>query len=358
MPDLASTDMRRSTVRRMILVAVSGIVLASCSSASENPVAQEFDLQAHRGGLGLVTESTIESFTNALELGVTNLELDTQITEDGIAVVTHDRQVSAKKCVDTAPTVEGDLEFPYVGKYVNTLTFAQLQTLDCGFTQLAGYPEQRVVPGAKMPTLTAVIDLVKSLDATDVKLNIETKVEAGSPSETAPREQFVDVVLDTIDDAEFLDRVTIQSFDWGSLQLIRDVEPSVPVVALTNGDFLQVGQEGASPWLGGLDIDDFGGDPIAAISSFGASAFSPVQGTPQSGRVSDPDFELYVTRKMIDDAHASGIRVIPWTVDDPETMHVLIDLGVDGLITDYPDRARAVLSERGMALPQPVTSGS
>lgn len=86
--------------------------------------------------------------------------------------------------------------------------------------------------------------------------------------------------------------MTIQSFDWGSLQLVRDVEPAVPVVA---------------------------------ISSFGASAFSPVQGTPQCGRVSDPDFELYVTQKMIDDAHASGIRVIPWTVDDPKTMHVLID---------------------------------
>ncbi|MDH6679216.1 glycerophosphoryl diester phosphodiesterase [Rhodococcus sp. LBL1] len=149
-------------------------------------------------------------------------------------------------------------------------------------------------------------------------------------------------------------RVTIQSFDWGALMLTRELEPSVPTVALTNGDFLQIGKPGASPWLGGLDIDDFGGDAIAAISTFGASAFSPVQGTPQGGKVSDPNFELYVTEEMVESAHAHDIKVIPWTVNDPETMHALMDLGVDGIITDRPDRLRTVLTERGMELPAPA----
>ncbi len=208
---------------------------------------ESFDLQAHRGGLGLVTESTIESFTNALQLGVSTLELDTQITEDGIAIVTHDRKVSDSKCVDTGAVTPGDPEFPYVGKFVNTLTLAQIRTLDCGALTLTDYPEQRRVPGARMPTLVEVLDLVKSADAPGVKLNVETKVEAGSPTETAPREQFVDTVLATIRDAGMLDRVTVQSFDWGALTLVREAEPEVPVVALTNGDFLQVGQDGASP---------------------------------------------------------------------------------------------------------------
>ena len=324
------------------------------STADPTLPQESFDLQAHRGGLGLVTESTIESFTNALQLGVSTLELDTQITEDGIAIVTHDRKVSDSKCVDTAAITPGDPEFPYVGKFVNTLTLAQIRTLDCGALPLTDYPEQRRVPGARMPTLTEVLDLVKSADAPGVKLNVETKVEAGSPTETAPREQFVDTVLGTVRDAGMLDRITVQSFDWGALTLVRDAEPEVPVVALTNGDFLQVGQDGASPWLGGIDIDDFGGDAIAAIDSFGASAYSPVQGTPQNGKVGDPDFELYVTQDMVDSAHERGIRVIPWTVDDPDTMRALMDLGVDGLITDYPDRLRAVMSERGLPLPAPA----
>ncbi|WP_230596979.1 glycerophosphodiester phosphodiesterase family protein [Rhodococcoides fascians] len=324
-------------------------------SATDRALPEEsFDLQAHRGGLGLVTESTIESFTNALQLGVSTLELDTQITEDGIAIVTHDRKVSDSKCVDTGALVPGDPEFPYVGKFVNTLTLAQIRTLDCGALPLTDYPEQRRVPGARMPTLTEVLNLVKSADASGVKLNVETKVEAGSPTETAPREQFVDTVLGTVRDAGMLDRITVQSFDWGALTLVRDAEPEVPVVALTNGDFLQVGQDGASPWLGGIDIDDFGGDAIAAIDSFGASAYSPVQGTPQNGKVGDPDFELYVTQDMVNSAHERGIRVIPWTVDDPDTMRALMDLGVDGLITDYPDRLRAVMSERGLSLPEPA----
>lgn len=343
--------------RYLPLVCVPLAVSMGCGtgSATDRALPEEsFDLQAHRGGLGLVTESTIESFTNALQLGVSTLELDTQITEDGIAIVTHDRKVSDSKCVDTGALVPGDPEFPYVGKFVNTLTLAQIRTLDCGALPLTDYPEQRRVPGARMPTLTEVLNLVKSADASGVKLNVETKVEAGSPTETAPREQFVDTVLGTVRDAGMLDRITVQSFDWGALTLVRDAEPEVPVVALTNGDFLQVGQDGASPWLGGIDIDDFGGDAIAAIDSFGASAYSPVQGTPQNGKVGDPDFELYVTQDMVNSAHERGIRVIPWTVDDPDTMRALMDLGVDGLITDYPDRLRAVMSERGLSLPAPA----
>ncbi|MEK8073860.1 glycerophosphodiester phosphodiesterase family protein [Rhodococcoides navarretei] len=342
--------------RYVPLVCVPLAVLTGCGtvSAADPAPLGSFDLQAHRGGLGLVTESTIESFTNALQLGVSTLELDTQITEDGIAIVTHDRKVSDKKCIDTGAITPADPEFPYVGKFVNTLTLAQIRTLDCGALPLADYPEQRRVAGARMPTLTEVLDLVKSADAPGVTLNVETKVEAGSPTETAPREQFVETVLGTIRDAGMLDRVTVQSFDWGALTLVRAAEPEVPVVALTNGDFLQIGQDGASPWLGGIDIDDFGGDAIAAIDSFGASAYSPAQGTPQSGKVGDPDFELYVTQDVVDAAHERGIRVIPWTVDDPDTMRALMDLGVDGLITDYPDRLRAVMSERGLPLPEPA----
>ncbi|WP_415971330.1 glycerophosphodiester phosphodiesterase family protein [Rhodococcus sp. 077-4] len=349
--------------RYLPLVCVPLAVLMGCGTdTTADPASPDggsaplgsFDLQAHRGGLGLVTESTIESFTNALQLGVSTLELDTQITEDGIAIVTHDRKVSDKKCVDTGASTPGDPEFPYVGKFVNTLSLAQIRTLDCGALPLADYPEQRRVAGARMPTLTEVLELVKSADAPQVKLNVETKVEAGSPTETAPREQFVDTVLETIRDAGMLDRISVQSFDWGALKLVRQAEPEVPVVALTNGDFLQVGQDGASPWLGGIDIDDFGGDAIAAIDSFGASAYSPVQGTPQSGKIGDSDFELYVTQEMVDSAHERGIRVIPWTVDDPGTMRALMDLGVDGLITDYPDRLRAVMSERGLPLPAPA----
>ncbi|MDI9919157.1 glycerophosphodiester phosphodiesterase family protein [Rhodococcus sp. IEGM 1379] len=214
----------------------------SLGSLAPQPVST-FDAQAHRGGPGLFTEST-------------------------------------------------------------TLNLEQVKTMDCETQQLAGYPEQQTVPGATMRTLNEVLTLVKAYNAPDLKLNIETKVEAGAPHETAPREQFVSVVLDTIRSAGMMDSVTIQSFDWGSLMLTLELAPSVPVVALANGDFLQ------------------------------------------GGKVSDPGFTLYPTAGMIESAHARGIKVIPWTVDDPATMHALIDLGVDGIITDFPDRLPRPTSRR------------
>jgi glycerophosphoryl diester phosphodiesterase len=320
--------------------------------ARDEPEAR-FDLQAHRGGLGLVTESTLEAFANALELGVTTLELDVQITEDQRAVVTHDRQVSAAKCRDTGPAFAGDPEYPYVGDYIRNLTLAQVRTLACD-KPLPQFPEQRVVAGARMPLLTDVFALVKCYDADDVHLNIETKVEAGAPEQTAPREQFVQIVARQVREARLLDHVTIQSFDWGALMRMREVEPRLPLVALTNGDFLQVGQPGASPWLGGIDIDAFGGSLVAAAASFGAGAISPVHGNPQNGKVGDPDYRPYTTPALVAEAHDSGLDVIPWTVDDPATMASLMDAGVDGIITDYPDRLRDVMAERGLELPKPV----
>ncbi|GAB3644894.1 PI-PLC domain-containing protein [Glycomyces tarimensis] len=313
---------------------------------------RDFDLQAHRGGLGLVVESTLPAFANALELGVSTLELDVQITEDGHAVVTHDRRVSGSKCLDTEPAFAGDPEYPYVGKYVKNLTLEQVHTLDCGTLTQPSHPGQRAVPGERMPLLSEVFDLVQSYKARKVTLNIETKVEAGAPEETAPREAFVETVVADIEAADIADQVTIQSFDWGALMLMGETAPELPLVALTNYDFLQIDRPGASPWLGGIDIDDFGDDPIAAIDSFGASAFSPVHGFPQHGSVDDPDYEPYVTAEMVDHAHDSGIEVVPWTINDEATMRSLIEAGVDGIITDRPDVLRELMCDYGFKLPK------
>ena len=361
---------------RPILIAASLLLAAGtatgCADASKNPpgatpepeataglaataapASEQFDIQAHRGGLGLMVESTIPAFANALELGVSTLELDVQITADGAAVVTHDRQVSATKCQDTTPAYADDPQFPYVSKYIRDLTLAQVRTLDCGSLAHPDRPGQVVVPGERMPLLSDVLALVRDYGAADVMLNIETKVEAAAPEETAPREQFVQVVAREVRDSGMADQVTIQSFDWGTLAAMRAEFPGLPLIALTNGDFLEVGQPGASPWLGGLDIDDFDGDPVAAAASIGAAAISPVHGFPQGGAVTDEDYEPFVTADLVDSAHEAGLEVIPWTINDASTMRKLIDDGVDGIITDYPDVLREVLAERGMQLPEP-----
>lgn len=354
----------RTSRRASALVAsLAAVLLATAPAAASEPGQvgshlpapgpHRFDLEAHRGGLGLVTENTLDAFANALELGVTTLELDVQITEDGQAIVTHDRRVSDVKCDDTAPAFAGDPEFPYVGDYIKDLTVDQVWTLDCG-QALPDHPDQEIVTGARMPLLSEVFALVECYNANQVWFNIETKVEAGAPHETAPSQQFVDVTLQEIEAAGVRNRVTIQSFDWGTLLRWQEAEPRLPIVALTNRDFLQIDQPGASPWLGGIDIDDFDDSLVAAAVHIGADAISPVHGFPQNGRVTDPGYEPYVTPELVSEAHAAGLAVVPWTVDDVATMEALLAAGVDGLITNYPDRLREVLADHGFTLPRPV----
>jgi glycerophosphoryl diester phosphodiesterase len=341
----------------------------SPSPASAHPAApghaadrghhRDFDLQAHRGGLALVVENTLPAFANAIELGVSTLELDVQITEDGHAVVTHDRDLNPAKCVDTQPAFPGDPEFPYVpGRtYVKDLTLAQVRTIDCGSLRQPGFPGQELSPGERMPLLSEVFDLVNAYRAHQVTLNVEPKVEAGAPEQTAPREQFVQVVAREVRRAGLVDQVTIQSFDWGALMRIRQVEPRLPIVALTNGQqFLQAGQPGASPWLGGIDIDDFTGSLqqryVAATASFGADAVSPVHGHPEHDTVEDPTYVPFTTPELVTAAHRAGMEVVPWTINDRATMEALIDIGVDGIITDQPDLLRSIMDERGLKLPK------
>ncbi|MFG2168992.1 glycerophosphodiester phosphodiesterase family protein [Micromonospora chersina] len=349
------------SVRQLMTVLAVGAVLAVPTAAHAAPAGgpgvlpqkTHFDLQAHRGGIGLTTEETLAGFAKAMRLGVTTLELDTQVTRDEKVVVTHDRQVSAQKCRDTGPVTPGDPMYPYVGKYIKDLTLAQVKTMDCGYQQLPGFPEQEQVAGVRMAELRDVLDLVRTSRAHQITLNIETKVEAGAPEQTAPRELFVRRVFEEIRASGIEDQVTIQSFDWGALRVMHRLAPRWPLVALTNYDFLQVGKPGASPWLGGLDADDFGGDFVRAAAAIpGVTTLSPNYGFPQNGTVADPAFRFYPDPKMIADAHARGLKVVPWTCDDPATVAALMDLGVDGIITNYPDRVRQLMAERGMRLPK------
>lgn len=345
-------------LRPVISVAAVCAVTVGIKPVSHAQLAENaFDLQAHRGGIGLVTESTLQAFANALEMGVSTLELDTQVTRDGYVVVTHDRQVLVHRCLDTAPATANDPDFPYVGKYITHLTLAQVRTLDCGSQQAEAHAQQRTVPGANIVLLSEVFDLVKRYRAHDVMLNIETKVEAGAPHETAPREQFVHAVVAQIQQHNMQDQVTIQSFDWGALMLAKQLAPELPLIALSNAQsFLQCGEPGASPWTGGIDMDDFDCNLPAAAASFGASAISPVHGLPQSAGINDAGYSAFTTREMVEQAHALGLKVIPWTINDKATMVQLIDIGVDGIITDYPDRLRALMQDRDMALPVVFTA--
>lgn len=301
--------------------------------------------------MGLAPENTLAAFSTALALGVTTLECDVHVSIDGEPMVVHDRRLGPEKYADTGPVVEGDPFFPYVGGLVTDLTVVQLQTIDAGARRLPAFPDREPVPGARIPRLRELFALVAERGAGDVRFNIETKFDAIAPHETAPRERFVEALVGAVREAGLVDRVAVQCFDWAVLRLVRETEPGLQLNVLAAPKYLEVGREGASPWLGGVDIDDFGGDLVGAVVVEGFDAISPAHGYPFASGVADPAYVPFTTATMVDDAHAAGIQVVPYTVDDPATMHALLDRGVDGLITNYPDRLRAVLAERGEPLP-------
>lgn len=313
--------------------------------------ARGFDLQAHRGGAGLRPENTLEAFGHALDLGVTTLELDVHLTVDGVPVVLHDRRLGAGKYADTGPVVPGDPFFPYVGGLVAELTVAQLQTLDAGGVPAPAFPDRVDVPGARIPRLVDLFALVAARGAQDVRFNIETKFDALAPHETAPRERFADILARTVREAGLVERVSVQAFDWELLRLVSVCEPRLRRNVLAAPKYLEPGPSGGSPWLGGVDLAVYAGDVVAAAAAQGFDAISPAHGYPFRSGVDDPGYTAYTTRELVAKAHAAGLDVLPYTVDDPATMRALVDAGVDGLITNRPDRLREVLAGGGLPLP-------
>jgi len=306
--------------------------------------AHAFDLQGHRGARGLAPENTLEAFALALAIGVTTLELDLAVTRDGVVVVSHDRRLNP----DHTRGPDGrflDAE----GPPIRSLTLAEVKGYDVGrlkpgTSYAASLPEQRPADGARIPTLAELFDLVRRLGADHVRFNIETKITPTSGAETPDPETFTASFAATVRDAGVAARTSLQSFDWRTLAAMRRVAPEIERVCLTaealNFDTIKRGEPGPSPWTAGLDIDDFAGSVPRMVAAAGCQAWSPLY---RNARAED-----------VAAARSLGLKVIPWTVNERADMERLIALGVDGLITDYPDRLRAVMAAKEMPLPPQV----
>jgi glycerophosphoryl diester phosphodiesterase len=323
----------------MAFVSLAATLVGSLTAAP-----RPFDLQGHRGARGLAPENTLVAFARALTLGVTTLELDLAVTKDGVVVVSHDPLLNR----DVARAADGRwLEKP--GPPIHSLTRAELAAYDVGRLRSDSayarqFPAQVPVDGTRIPELADIYALAKKAGNDEVRFNIETKIDPSKPDETPAPAAFVDAVVKVVRAAKATARTTIQSFDWRTLRRVHDVAPEIETVCLTTQglteDTVQTSRAGASPWLGGLDVDDFGGSVPRLVQATGCKVWSPNARN--------------VDREKVAEAHALGLKVIPWTVNAQEDMRAQIDLGVDGLITDRPDVLRSVMQEKGLALPRPT----
>ena len=282
--------------------------------------AQAFDLQGHRGARGTAPENTLPGFAAALAVGVATLELDAGVTRDGVVVIHHDRRLNP----DIARGPDGRwIEAP--GPLLRELDFKALRRYDVGRLRpgsdyAARFPEQAPADGARIPRLAELFALVRKAGNDEVRFNIETKISPAAPAETLPPEAFARALVGEIRKAGVAARATVQSFDWRTLHAVERAAPEIATVYLTGRRR--------------------GGSQPQAVHAAG-------------GRIWSPHYEELDTAALIE-ARALELKVLPWTVNEPGFIERFLDLGVDGIITDYPERVRAELARRGMALPAPT----
>ncbi len=284
---------------------------------------QTIDVQGHRGCRGLRPENTIPAFIHALELGastpgastpgVTTLELDVVVSQDQQLVVSHEPFLSSTIC--TGPDGEAITDAQEERYNLYQMPYAQIRRCDCGSQGNPRFPEQRAVAAPK-PRLVDVIDAVEQYlrnhDRPPVQYNIETKSTPAGDGvfHPAPKE-FVALLLAVLKEKDIEARTIVQSFDVRTLQEARRVAPELRQALLVEN-------------LRGVqkNIDALGYVP----------------------EIYSPNHRL-VNKKLRDYTRKRGIQLIPWTVNDRKDIRKMLDLGVDGIISDYPDRVLALIND-------------
>jgi glycerophosphoryl diester phosphodiesterase len=262
-----------------------------------------FDWQGHRGARGLYPENSIGAMKEALQYPITTRELDVVVSGDGEVVVSHEPWMSAEICLDTKGR-------PVKEKAVNLykLTVAQIQAYDCGTKVHPRFSQQKKIKTTKPMLRTLLQESEKEIAAK--KLNINYNIEIKSTLEDEKEgfqpnvAEFSDKVIREIAAVIAPERFSVQSFDWRVLQYIKINHPNIKTVALIEDAF----------------------KPADVLKKLG---FTPT--------VFSPDFKL-LTKEHVKFFQSRGIKVIPWTINEVNDMKKVIALGVDGIITDYPDR--------------------
>jgi len=320
-----------------LVVAMLAFVAAGCAS--------RLDIQGHRGARGLLPENTLPAFERGIDLGVTTLELDVAVTRDGVVVVSHDASLNpditrgpdGAFLADRGPAIH-DLAYDEVLRY-------DVGRLNPGRGYAKAFPEQQAVDGTRIPRLADLFELARR-KGDRVRFNVEIKSDPTRPELSLAPEPFARAVLEVIRRAGMERRVTIQSFDWRPLEVVQRLAPGIETAYLTvratGFDTMCPGAAAgkrdappaecaSSPWTGSLQYRDYGSVP-KMVKAAGGRIWSP--------RYQDVD------EAVLRESHALGLRVIVWTVNEPAVIAKMLELGVDGIISDRPDVVMKLARDR------------
>lgn len=294
------------------------LFLAAPLSVFAQTASQTILVHAHRGGRAARPENTIPAFQYAIENKVDALELDLAVTKDNVLIVSHSPYLTQPhfddQRINAALAGERHCNGPELsaGTVIHSLTLAQLKQYDCGANTLSAFPKQIAVPHTTIPTFDEVLALAPegSFD-----FNVETKIFANHPEITPSPEVFVQMIDDAIRKNHLESRIILQSFDFRTLRAMRKIDPEIRLSAL-------FGQAKYDKLMGITDPDK-SFTHIADIAGLG------------NGDFLSPD-ESLVTSEQVAAAHAAGLKVVPYTVNDAAGWKKMADAHVDAIITDDP----------------------
>lgn len=310
-----------SPVRFFLISAIS--VLSFCASPPQKRLSPVFEMHGHRGARGLAPENTWVAFEKALKEGMNVLELDTVVTKDKKLVIYHDTELNPEICqYPNGRKVEK--------KPIRELTLSELKEFDCGSLKNPKFPEQIPQPREKLLSLEEFFQKMRELEKKDptyqkVLFNIETKFPTFRQAPPAEIEEFATLMVSTIEKANMVERSTVQSFVVEILPVIKEKNPKIRTSALFEPTYLQ----------GFLIYIGLGGGIRKAILE---------KAQKNQADVVSP-YWLYVNADFVKKAHQKNMLVIPWTVNDEKKMKELLRVGVDGIISDYPDRLKKVVEK-------------
>ena len=337
---MSRLSVKNSVLVKLFACLVALLFLLSCSAhkthatgPSARSLPDEVYLIGHRGAAGLAPENTLAGFRRACEVGVDGFELDVLMTSDRHIVVHHDYALKP----EIARTADGRWIGNFSQLVLKDLSLAELQKYDVGRLQPATryarrYPESQPADGERIPTLSQVIELLKLSCPPATQLWIEIKTTPEKPDLTPPPEVVADAVVRCVRDHKITEQAYILSFDWRALAHVQKIAPEIPTVYLSlvgrSLNNIKPGQPGASAWTAGIDIDDYNGSIPHAVKASGGRYWA--------------QYYKHLTRDDLKAAQDMGIRVFVWTVDSKSEMKRLIDLGVDGIITNRPDSFKSI----------------
>ncbi len=292
------------------LLAALAAVLVGCASELPPPKgAWPVEVHGHRGARALAPENTLPSFAKALEAGAEGIELDVCATADDVLAVTHDPLVNAKLCrYDDGSPVPHRLA-------VRSLTFADLERLDCGSLPNEKFPGQAPVPGTRIPSLDQLLDWLAASPlpaARTVKLDVEAKVPKHGEGPAVAPDLLARLVVETLARHGMTGRATLLSFDPRVLAAAHRLEPSLPTC---------------------LNVDD----PYADLPELARRAGVGAVGVRHR----------YLTAEAVTALRAEGVKVLAWTANSPASWDRLVMFEVDAIVTDDPGACLAHLRERG-----------